>query len=93
MKRRLSTRGLATIIILVGAAAISMMPNTNNHETRTMRVYEVKDEITYLVDGNGEIYGMTDAVIGKYEDLMVTIDNQGTKDLKDDVIVNWRYKN
>jgi hypothetical protein len=36
---------------------------------------------------------MTDEVICKYEDLLVVIDNQGTKDLKDDVILSWRYKN
>lgn len=91
--KKLSTRGLLTVLVVVGTVAMSMMPNTNNHETRTMRVYEVKDEITYLVDGNGEIYGMTDEVICKYEDLLVAIDNQGTKDLKDDVILSWRYKN
>lgn len=91
--KKLSTRGLLTVLVVVGTVAMSMMPNTNNHETRTMRVYEVKDEITYLVDGNGEIYGMTDEVICKYEDLLVVIDNQGTKDLKDDVILSWRYKN
>lgn len=91
--KKLSTRGLLTVLVVIGAVAMSMMPNTNNHETRTMRVYEVKDEITYLVDGNREIYGMTDEVICKYEDLLVVIDNQGTKDLKDDVILSWRYKN
>lgn len=91
--KKLSTRGLLTVLVVVGTVAMSMMPNTNNHETRTMRVYEIKDEITYLVDGNGEIYGMTDEVVCKYEDLLVVIDNQGTKDLKDDVILSWRYKN
>lgn len=91
--KKLSTRGLLTVLVVVGTVAMSMMPNTNNHETRTMRVHEVKDEITYLVDGNGEIYGMTDEVICKYEDLLVVINNQGTKDLKDDVILSWRYKN
>ena len=95
-KRRLSKRGLLTIAVLglaVSGAVLSQFPNTDNYEVRTMKVVEVKNEITYLKDGNGEVYGMYDKVYNRYEDLLVTIDNQGTQNLKDDVIVNWRYKN
>ena len=94
--KRLSKRGLTTVAVLglvVSGAVLSTLPNTNNHEVRTMKVHEVVEEMTYLIDGNNEVYGMTDVVINKYEDLLVTIDNQGTKDLKDDVIISWIYKN
>lgn len=94
--KRLSTKGLLTIMSLVlvlSATVLSILPNSNNHEVRTMKVYEVVGEITYLIDGNNEVYGMYDSVYSKYDDLLVTVDNQGTKDLKDDVIIEWRYKN
>ena len=95
-KRRLSKRGLLTIAALgltVCGVALSQLPNPDNYEVRTMRVHEVVGEVTYLIDGNNEIYGMYDKVVDRYEDLLVTIDNQGTQNLRDDVIVNWRYKN
>jgi hypothetical protein len=94
--KRLSTKGLLTIMSLVlvlSAMILSILPNSNNHEVRTMKVYEVVGEITYLIDGNNEVYGMYDSVYLKYNDLLVTVDNQGTKDLKDDIILNWKYKN
>lgn len=95
-KRTLSTRGYLTILAIVlvlSGAVLSLFPNTDNHEIRTMRVYEVVGEVTYLIDGNNEVYGMYDKVYDEYADLYVTIDNKGTSNLRDDVIIGWRYKN
>ena len=94
--KRLTTKGAVTITataLTLGAMILNILPNTNNHEVRTMKVYEVVGEVTYLIDGNGEVYGMYDNVYSRYDDLLVTVDNQGTNDLKDDVIVSWRYQN
>ena len=94
-KRKLSQRGkmtLAAIGFVACLGLLSLLPNTDNYEVRTMRVIEETDEMTYLIDGNNYVYGMTDKVYNKNEKLYVTLDNKGTSDLTDDIIVNWRYR-
>lgn len=95
-KRKLSQRGeitIAVLVFMVCLVILSLFPNTDNHEVRTMRVHEVVGEVTYLIDGNNEIYGMYDKVYDEHADLYVTIDNKGTSNLRDDVIISWIYKN
>lgn len=94
-KRKLSQRGkmtLAAISFVACLGLLNLLPNTDNYEVRTMRVVEETDEMTYLIDGNNHVYGMTDKVYNKNEKLYVTLDNKGTSDLTDDIIVNWRYR-
>lgn len=95
-RRKLSTRGLLTIVAIATVALgawLSQFPNPDNYEVRTMNVYGENDTTTFLIDGNNEIYAMNDEVFESHKSLLVTIDNRGTQNLKDDVIVSWRYKN
>lgn len=81
-------------VAFFGALAIAgSMPDDTFHEVRTMYVYDTTDELTLLVDGNDEIYGMYDKVYDTHKPLLVTIDTKGTENLRDDVIVSWVYRN
>lgn len=98
MKRRLNKRGKITIAIiglLLGTLSLKVigLNQTEHYEVRTMYVYGENDDTTYLIDGNGEIYAMKDKVYNSHEALYVKIDNKGTMNLKDDVIISWMYRN
>ena len=75
------------IVTVALGAWLSQFPNPDNYEVRTMNVYGENDTTTFLIDGNNEIYAMNDKVFESHKSLLVTIDNRGTQNLKDDVIV------
>ena len=97
MKRRVLKKEvkvfLATVTFFGALAIAGSMPDDTFHEVRTMYVYDTTDELTLLIDGNNEIYGMYDKVYDEHKPLLVTIDTKGTEDLRDDVIVSWAYRN
>jgi hypothetical protein len=97
MKRRVLKKEVKVVLGVIGLVAFGCimraMPDDTFHEVRTMYVYDTTDELTLLVDGNDEIYGMYDKVYDTHKPLLVTIDTRGTKNLRDDVIVSWVYRN
>jgi hypothetical protein len=97
MKRRVLKKEVKVVLGVIGLVAFGCimraMPDDTFHEVRTMYVYDTTDELTLLVDGNDEIYGMYDKVYDTRKPLLVTIDTKGTEDFRDDVIVSWIYKN
>ena len=97
MKKRKLRKEIKLMLVAIaffGACAWLMaQPNEDFYEVRTMYVYDKTDELTLLIDGNNEIYGMYDEVYFDNKPLLVTIDTKGTKDLRDDVIVSWVYRN
>ena len=97
MKRRVLKKEvkvfLATVTFFGALVVAGSMPNTDYYEVRTMRVYDTTENLTLLIDGNNEIYGMYDKVYDEHKPLLVTIDTKGTKDLRDDEIVSWVYRN
>ena len=84
---------LGAVAFFGACAWLGSLPNEDFYEVRTMRVYDTTENLTLLIDGNNEIYGMYDKVYDKHKPLLVTIDTKGTKDLRDDEIVSWVYRN
>ena len=97
MKKRKLRKEVKVILGVIGLVAFSMvmrtMPDNTFYEMRTMYVYDTTDELTLLIDGNNEVYGMYDKVYDTHKPLLVTIDTKGTEDLRDDAIVSWVYRN
>ena len=97
MKRRVLKKEVKVVLGVIGLVVFGMimrvMPDDTFYEVRTMYVYDTTDELTLLVDGNDEIYGMYDKVYDTHKPLLVTIDTKGTENLIDDVIVSWIYRN
>ncbi len=92
--KRLTTRGMITILVgatLIAGFAIGKLPNHDNYEVRTMRVYEKVGSAVHLVDGNNQVYKIYDE-IEKNKDILVTVDNKGTETFRDDEVIKWIYK-
>lgn len=97
MKRRVLKKEVKVFlgaVVFFGALVVAgLMPDDTFYEVRTMYVYDTTDELTLLIDGNNEVYGMYDKVYDTHKPLLVTIDTKGTENLRDDVIVSWVYRN
>lgn len=85
-------RGLITLVLLCVVFIIGtyisfcrMLAYSSNIEVRTMEVVEITNEYTTLVDGNGQLYDVIDYL--DYGEYSVKIDNKGTSDFTDDVII------
>ena len=97
MKKRKLRKEVKVVLGVIGLVVFGMvmraMPDDTFYEVRTMYVYDTTDELTLLIDGNNEVYGMYDKVYDTHKPLLVTIDTKGTEDLIDDAIVSWVYRN
>lgn len=86
-------RGKLTILVFIIILLIPILnwSNTNTVENRTMYVYKHTDNKTVLKDNNKNLYKIND-YIELNKKLLVTIDNKGTDNFKDDEILDWCYK-
>ena len=79
------------IVALIIGFAIFM--NINKEDTTT-QLYQISAEVTsiqgevqQLTDTNGNIWEVEDEDLAMYGRYIVTLDNQGTSDITDDIIV------
>lgn len=92
--KKLSFRGKMTIttiiFLMVGGLILCKLPNYDNYEVRTMRIYDRSKSATYLIDGTNNIYKVYDKISANR--LNVTVDTKGTSDPKDDEIISYINK-
>lgn len=92
MKEELWIRGSYTIAIFLFAFVVLLLifpkeEDKVNEYYRSAEVIKVQNDVTYLEDTQGNVWCVEDDTLQKYARYILVMDNCGTEDITDDIIL------
>lgn len=81
------------LMSIMGLMTTTILTNKNNYYSDLFRVYSVNDSSIQFINCNGHIYEMENTIGDIYTDeyYALTMYNNNTQQINDDIIINIKY--